>query len=461
METYRAMTEKLDDLESCTEDSICSSEDFSQYIQETPRTIVKETDVPKLSEKPAFHYAVGAVIMLNTIVISLEAALVQHREMQTCFAFAEFIFTVVYVGEIAIRLREIGTNAFFCGPDWGWNLFDFTITATGVADTILAYVGVAGVGASAARLFRVLRILRLFRAFRFLSEIDYVIHTAGRAVLKLALLVVLVVFVSAIVTTNILWDVPDADVASMYSNLGNSMWTMFKLMTLENWIGTVERTVSAKPGIFPFFLCFIFVASIAIMSLVPAIFIELNLSDREKAEKMRVEKEKEDLYKSKERALKHFFKLIDRDRSGKVSISEMAHFLQHDRKIRELQAAGKATESDLRDMKLGLFDLWDTKLEECGNKNIELTEAEFFNGVLQSWGVVDEKTLWRSITATRRQLRELIGLAKRQQVQLERQQAVLDHLSQFHRSPRCPIGSDSHPAFSHLATKMEEGSQSA
>jgi len=446
-----------------------STEDLSSLTKLTaPLTIEEEEEEEeqaralRFSEKPAFQYGVGAVIMLNTFVISLEAAYVQHDEMKHFFSTVELLFTVVYVAEITIRLREMGIQPFFCGSDCAWNWFDFSITATGVMDTILAYVGFAGVGASAARLFRVLRILRLFRAFRFLSEIDYVVYTASRAVLKLALLVVLVVFVSAIVVTNILWDNADTEVSGMYSNLGASMWTMFKLMTLENWIGTVERTADAKPGILPFFVCFIFVASIAIMSLVPAIFIELNLSDKEKAEQLRVQREREDTYKTKERVLKQVFKMVDRNRNGLVSTSEMSWFLQHSDRVNQLQAAGVATEQDMRDAKLGLFDLWETKIEEFDHRDVELSKEDFLSGVMQSWGTINEKTLWRSITGTRKQLRELTSMAKRQQAQLERQQEQFEALLKM-SSMRVPaaVVPKSSPRFFKEGTKDTAGSEHA
>ncbi len=60
------------------------------------------------------------------------------------------------------------------------------------------------------------------------------------ATLKLAFLVAMVLFVSAVVFTNILWDVRDEVVAYHFGDLGRSMWTMFVLMTLDDWTKIVE-----------------------------------------------------------------------------------------------------------------------------------------------------------------------------------------------------------------------------
>merc|ERR1712039_129509 len=128
---------------------------------------------------------------------------------------------------------------------------------------------------------------------------------------------------------------------------------------------------------------------------------------------------KEGEYKNKERMLKSFFRIVDSDRSGKVSVSEMSRFLQQDDMMHELGPG--ATGDDHRDMKLGLFDLWESKLEEGdhGDVELELSEAEFLTGVCQSWGDMDQKTLWRSITGTRKSIRDLTNLVRQQQKQLD------------------------------------------
>jgi len=221
------------------------------------------------------------------------------------------------------------------------------------------------------------------------------------------------------VTTNILWDAPDKDVAGMFANLGTSMWTMFKLMTLENWIGSVEEVTAIKPGMLPFFVFFIFAASIALMSLVPAIFIELNLERRQEDSKKKHIREKDALYKSKERMLRELFRLTDDDGNGAVSVSEMQRILSSDQtdvarqdSLRKLQQSGLTKQNDLRDVKLGLFDLSEDMSEEFGLEDAELSRAEFLKGVLQSWDDVEPRKLWLAITATRKQVRSLTNLVQ-------------------------------------------------
>mmetsp|Transcript_8398 Transcript_8398/g.19377 ORF Transcript_8398/g.19377 Transcript_8398/m.19377 type:complete len:330 (+) Transcript_8398:3-992(+) len=282
-------------------------------------------------------------------------------------------------------------------------------------------------GFAAARLFRVLRILRLFRALRFLNEVDIVLVTVAKATFKLSLLVLLVVFISAIVTTNLLWDAPDERVTSQFSDLGTSMWTMFKLMTLDNWIDSAGPVIAIKPCMKIFFVAFIFCGSIALMSLVPAIFIELNLDARKRQATVLAMRRKKELFATKKALLQRLFQIVDDDANGYVSVSEMSRALASDITVRQLQEAGLTKEGELRDLKLGLFDLYEEQLEEHGeNADPELGEAAFLKSVLDAWGDVDERCLWRSVTSTRKQLRELSNLVR---TELSEIRQLLSHVS--------------------------------
>eukprot|EP00418_Pyrodinium_bahamense_P068644 CAMPEP_0179099968 /NCGR_PEP_ID=MMETSP0796-20121207/46141_1 /TAXON_ID=73915 /ORGANISM="Pyrodinium bahamense, Strain pbaha01" /LENGTH=67 /DNA_ID=CAMNT_0020797771 /DNA_START=26 /DNA_END=226 /DNA_ORIENTATION=- len=67
--------------------------------------------------------------------------------------------------------------------------------------------------------------MRLFRAARFLGEVEEVLILAIKATAKLASIVALVVFVSAIVVTNLLYDVSNPKVAASFADLQTSMWS--------------------------------------------------------------------------------------------------------------------------------------------------------------------------------------------------------------------------------------------
>lgn len=379
-------------------------------ISEENASSDEEDDNEKVMDiSDRFQHISGAVIMMNTLVIGLEASYVGNEVLTPYFRTLEFFFTFMYVLELVLRLNSRGCKGFFItDDDMAWNLFDFVITSTSVLDAVNQLTGhsTGGSGASAGRLFRVLRILRLFRALRFLKELDIVLAVATKATMKLLALVLLVVIVSAIVATNALWDVEDRRVASDFSCLGVSMWTMFKLMTLDGWVQTVERIAAERPGMLLFFVAFIFFASIALMSLVPAIFIELNITERERLRQKEIETRKRSNLALKRRMLQHLFRIVDCDFDGTASIGEMQRLLDDTTMAHALAQHGKA--EDLMDMRLGVFTLLEAKLEQDEGET-RVTEEEFVQCVNDSWGDVDQAMIRRSITHTRQKLHHLTG----------------------------------------------------
>ena len=84
--------------------------------------------------------------------------------------------------------------------------------------------------------------------------------------------------VLSVCATNMLWDFPDAEVAACYGNLGATMWTLFKIMTMDGWIGRVETVMEVHPNMLYFYAVFVFL-SLSSVSIVPAIFIDILLED--------------------------------------------------------------------------------------------------------------------------------------------------------------------------------------
>lgn len=255
----------------------------------------EEDDAPpgqqRLTDSDLFNGGVTAVIFMNTVLIGVQVAFIQYRSIAANFEYIDCAFTVLYTIEMCMRIKERGWGFFLAPKTRLWNIFDLSITAMSDIDSLLVITGGGGDhGEEVCRIFRILRLLRVFRAVRFLGDVEYVIIMAGKAMLKLCFLVSLVIFVAAIVSTHLLYDSPDPVVLESFGDLGKSMWSLLKIMTLGE-AKAMNHIVSEHPGMVPFFVAFIFCASIALISLVPAIFIALNLEARGK-EQRKVQEQK-------------------------------------------------------------------------------------------------------------------------------------------------------------------------
>jgi voltage-gated sodium channel len=398
---------------------------------------------------------VGVLILLNTVVIALQAFYIRQESVWEVLERVEFIFLFLFALELTWRVADDGAREFFMGQRCQWNVFDFVCVAVGVLDCLRCEIfDDRPSGAWVARMFRVLRIMRMLRMLRFVNEIDYVIVTTVRAALSLAILIGLMIFMFAVYSTNILWDAPDEQVADNFGNLTGAIWSLFKVMTMDGWIATAETVMKVNPRMGVFFVLFVFCTSLALMALVPAILIEVNTRYREREKQSRENKRCRARLCKEEAVLRHIFAQVaatelpspdqkvpddfypdspkairvssvssiistspGTSRGATVRIVEMYRAIS-DRETAQLLLHDLDEESHrdvrhvFRDVRLGLFDLWQRQIEENGDPDEGMTEAEFLERVLQPRDAA-EQALWRTTTATRMHLHELDAAVRR------------------------------------------------
>mmetsp|Transcript_441 Transcript_441/g.1157 ORF Transcript_441/g.1157 Transcript_441/m.1157 type:complete len:184 (+) Transcript_441:2-553(+) len=85
--------------------------------------------------------------------------------------------------------------------------------------------------------------------------------------------------------------------------------------------------MEVNPHMWFFWVAFVFIGTISLMALVPAIFVELNLRDAENVKKSQVVKEWNERVEKQRHALELIFRTADEDNSNSVSRGEMDKFL--------------------------------------------------------------------------------------------------------------------------------------
>jgi len=361
-----------------------------------------------------FKKAVAGIIVLNTIVIIIHAFLIQMQ--LAVFNYLDLAFTAFYVLELICCLADQGIRRYLCNDDW-WNWFDLFITVLCVVD--LATVTITA-GTSMTRLLRLFRILRVVRGLRFLNELDYVLVQIARATCKLALLVSMMLLISSMIATNLLWDCDDPTIAGMFENLGKSLWTMFKIMTLDQWIEMVDVVVEVKPEMIWFFILFIFSTGISLMSLAPAMFIDISLKQNEHEDFVQQERARSKLRKDKQKLLLTLFHLTDEDNNGRISVDELKSVITNDCVLQELQNRGISQAKDLEEVRLGLFDVFEENMyRSAENQQEEISMEEFTDGILRMHEDLSQAKLWRSTTSTRLMLRDFAAVVLGELEQLQ------------------------------------------
>lgn len=206
-------------------------------------------------ESNAFTGAIMALIILNAITLSLETSPTIMASMGTTLMIVDKAILAVFVGELLAKLA-VYRWAFFKS---GWNLFD------------LAVVGIALVPATGPlAVLRALRVLRVLRLISLLPQMRRVVEALvyslpGMA--SIAMLMGVVFFVGSVVATKLF----GAAHPVYFGTLGNSLFTLFAIMTLEGWADIAREVQATHPQAYLFFIPFIVISVFAVLNLFIAV----------------------------------------------------------------------------------------------------------------------------------------------------------------------------------------------
>ncbi|MGO1562314.1 MAG: ion transporter [Actinomycetaceae bacterium] len=199
------------------------------------------------------------VILLNAVTLGLETS-------QTVMSSVGGVIHVVDKACLAVFIVEIAAKLVAFGPRFfrdGWNVFDFLVVAIAL---------IPGSGAlSVLRSLRVLRVLRLVSALPRLRFIVEALMRSLPGIGSIALLLGIIFYVSAVMATVLFGQ----DFPEYFGSLGDSLFTLFQVMTLESWaMGIVRPILEVSPMAWIFFVIFILAAAFTILNLFIAVIVD-------------------------------------------------------------------------------------------------------------------------------------------------------------------------------------------
>jgi voltage-gated sodium channel len=208
-------------------------------------------------EGPRFTAAITALILVNAVTLGLETSPAVMQAAGGLLHAIDRAILAVFVVELLLRMYAHGPR-FFRGP---WNWFDTIV----VGISLLPATGPLSV-------LRALRVLRVLRLVSVVPQMRSVVESVVRSLPGLgsiALLLLVFFYVFAVLATKLF----GAAHPAWFGGLPASMFTLFQVMTLENW-GTVAREVMAShPWSWVFFLSFILVATFTVLNLFIAVIV--------------------------------------------------------------------------------------------------------------------------------------------------------------------------------------------
>jgi voltage-gated sodium channel len=224
-------------------------------------------------ESQFFNTFIIVVILINAITLGLEtspaAMAATGPWLYRLDRLALFIFTAEILAKLWVYRKQ-----FFAD---GWNIFDFSIVA-------IAWFPAVG-PLAVLRALRILRVLRLISVVPQMRTVVGALFKALPGMLSIIAVLMLVFYVAAVMATKLFGDA----FPGWFGSVGESMYTLFQIMTLESWsMGIVRPVMEIYPLAWVFFVPFVIVTSFAVLNLFIALIVNsmqsAQLQDRSSAE---------------------------------------------------------------------------------------------------------------------------------------------------------------------------------
>ncbi|CAH1792478.1 unnamed protein product [Owenia fusiformis] len=206
----------------------------------------------QLVESRFFSTFILGIIMLNTGILVAQTWEEVAVRCGWYFSALDNAFLGAYIMEFVLKVYAYRKLYF---KD-GWNILDFSIVIFNCIDFILPLVLINVTGFNAAALFRLLRIfkairavraLRVLRTIRFLSNLQVIMATCLQSVQSMGaiiMLILLFMYIFAVVGRGLYGHLDP----ERFGNLGVAFFTLFQLMTLDDWFYIYSDVTNRDPN---------------------------------------------------------------------------------------------------------------------------------------------------------------------------------------------------------------------
>lgn len=215
--------------------------------------------IKKIIENKYFVTFITIVIIINAITLGLETSPKIRAQFGIILSLIDKVALTIFTIELITKIVVYKLRFF---KD-GWNIFDFLIVAVSLIPASGPF--------SVLRAFRIFRTLRLLSIVPSMKRIIQAIFISIPGILSVGTIIILIFYISSVLTTTFFGE----RFYEWFGTIGNSMYTLFQIMTLESWsMGIVRPVMKEFPLAWLFFVPFILVTTFAILNLFIGIIVD-------------------------------------------------------------------------------------------------------------------------------------------------------------------------------------------
>lgn len=219
------------------------------------------------------------LILINSVILFI-GGYIETDSNKLILVISDNLITALFIIELLIKFNKFGIQGYFRS---NWNKFDFILIILSIPALITFIFRLSLVDFSFLLVFRILRVFKAFRFFKFIPNVGELVQGVQRA-LKASVFVfigfVIYIFVIGILSFYLF----QGSGSEYFSNPMISLYSTFKIFTVEGWFEIPEQIISgySEHSTFFIYLYFIFVVltgGIFGLSLVNSIFVDSMISD--------------------------------------------------------------------------------------------------------------------------------------------------------------------------------------
>lgn len=219
--------------------------------------------VKKFIENKSFDLFIMALICLDAIVFGLFTSSNLTNNTNEVLFILDRLCMAIFIVEMALKLY-VYSYEFFTSR---WNIFDFlviTISSFSFASYFIVL-----------RTFRLFRLLKYINKFSKLKRILNIFSTLLPNFVAITLVFGVFLYVFAIMAVSLY-----GDVFIEFSSLGNSVFSLMQIFTLDGWASTIARPImSVFPHSWIFFTSFLLISFLLIISFLMSVIDEIIKKD--------------------------------------------------------------------------------------------------------------------------------------------------------------------------------------
>ena len=215
---------------------------------------LRRDQVTKFVESHWFSNTMLAVILVNAVILgwaTYEGSVLPYLDAAERFVVGLFVIEMV--------LKLYAWRGGFWKDPWNW--FDFVVVVISVIPSTGPF--------AVLRILRVLRVLRVITAVPQMRQIMGALFKAVPGMGTVIGLLLVVVYASAILAQQMFGE----DVPEFFGDLGTTLYTMFLLMTTENWPDVSDAVLVEHPYGWIFFVLYIVLTAFIMLNLVIGVIV--------------------------------------------------------------------------------------------------------------------------------------------------------------------------------------------